>query len=119
MAANNSFCEFSCSTLNNTGCYNVKRSERLATSSLAWIWTPTFASPLTHIKRDVPPRTTMSHDGHSSSSTAERIRHCYHRASLPVIKVRVAIGDKDVDGDFYFPVDGHQEEGACAYNHVT
>ncbi|KRY46705.1 hypothetical protein T03_7126 [Trichinella britovi] len=45
------------------------------------------------------------------------IEHPYRICALPVIKVRVAIGDKDVDGDFYFPVDGHQEEGACAYNH--
>ncbi|KRY13354.1 hypothetical protein T12_8208 [Trichinella patagoniensis] len=66
MASNNSFCEFGCSSLNAIRCYNVKRSERLPSSSLSPIgmWTPTFASPSTDIRRDVPPRTTMSHDGH-------------------------------------------------------
>ncbi|KRY20018.1 hypothetical protein T12_11344 [Trichinella patagoniensis] len=34
MASNNSFCEFGCSSLNAIRCYNVKRSERLPSSSL-------------------------------------------------------------------------------------
>ncbi|KRY30394.1 hypothetical protein T01_4592 [Trichinella spiralis] len=69
------------------------------------MWTPTFASPLTDIRRDVPPRTTMSHDSHSSTQPAVRMRYCYLRGSLPVIKVRVAIADKVADGHFGFPVD--------------
>ncbi|KAL1238507.1 Netrin-5 [Trichinella spiralis] len=60
------------------------RSECLASSSLSatGMWTPIFASPLTDIVRDEPPRTTMSHDGHSSTQPAVRMHHCYRRGSV-------------------------------------
>ncbi|KRX11657.1 hypothetical protein T07_2159 [Trichinella nelsoni] len=40
------------------------------------MWTVTFGSPSTDIRRKEPPRTTMSHDGHESSHPADPYRIC-------------------------------------------